>query len=87
MVAVLVLLRRSTRRRTPADEDLRHRRRQNLEFRKDVSVEHATVRNSTLQLSKESQPTYPTHIPLTTDSSFCRSHSPASDYAYRNNIC
>ena len=62
---MLVLLRRSTRRHTPADEDLRHRRRQNLEFRKDVSFERATVRNSALQLSKECQPTYPTHIPLT----------------------
>jgi len=87
MVAVLVLLRRSTRRHTPADEDLRHRRLHNLEFRKDVSVEHGTVRNSALQLSKECQPTYPTHIPITSVRSFCSSHSPASDYAYRKNIC
>ena len=61
IVTVSVLLRRSTRRHIPADEDLRHRRRQKLEFRKDVSVEHATVRNSALQLSDECQPTYPAH--------------------------
>ena len=55
MVTVLILLRRSTRRHIPAGEDLRHRRRQNLEFRKDVSVAHATVRDSALRLSKECQ--------------------------------
>jgi hypothetical protein len=56
MVAVLVLLRRYTRRHIPAEEDLRLRRRQNLEFYKDLSAAHATVRDSALWLTKECQP-------------------------------